>query len=80
MVVCVVGTLISKVHGNQLGADMSKPFDLEKMQNDLNDFLKKKYGNDVSVSIGANIVPLDKLNEKQKDLESGNDGKEELKQ
>ena len=63
-----------------MGADMSKPFDLEKMQNDLNAFLKKKYGNDVSVSIGANIVPLDKLNEKQKDLESGNDGKEEPKQ
>ena len=49
------------------------------MQEGLNKFLQEKYGKDVQVSIGANIVPLNKLNEKQKEIESGIH-KEETKQ
>ena len=60
--------------GNRLGADMT--MDLEKMQRELNAFLQEKYGKDVKVNIGADIVPLDELNEKQKEIESGKDKKE----
>jgi hypothetical protein len=68
------------VHLNQLGADMNKKIDLEKMQAELNAYLKQKYGKDVNVSIGANIVSLDKLDEKIKELDSGIDSVQETKQ
>jgi hypothetical protein len=57
-----------------------KEIDLGKMQEDLNAFLKQQFGNGVSVSIGANIVPLDKLDEKQKQIEGGIDNVQETKQ
>jgi hypothetical protein len=66
--------------GNQLGADMNKKIDLEKMQAELNAYLKQKYGKDVNVSIGANIVSLDKLDEKIKELDGGIDSVQETKQ
>ena len=53
--------------------------DIKKMHRDLNAFLQEKYGKDVKVNIGADIVPLDKLNEKQKEIESGKQ-KKEIKQ
>lgn len=56
-----------------------KKMDLGKMQEGLNDFLKKKYGDDVSVSIGANIITNDKLNEKQKEIDRGIDKQEGTK-
>lgn len=57
-----------------------KNFDIEKMQAGLNAFLKEKYGDSVSVTIGANIIPADKLEQKVKDLQNGIDSKEETKQ
>lgn len=78
--VCAAGILIPKDHLNQSDADMNKKIDLEKMQAELNAYLKQKYGKDVNVSIGANIVPLDKLDEKIKELDSGIDNVQETKQ
>lgn len=43
--------------------------DMEKMQKDLNAFLQKKYGKDVNVSISARLVPLDKLDILQKEVD-----------
>lgn len=59
---------------------MNKKIDLEKMQADLNAYLKQKYGQDVNVSIGANIVPLDELAKKIKDLNEGIDNVQGTKQ
>jgi hypothetical protein len=57
-----------------------KEIDLGKMQEELNAFLKKQFGDGVNVSIGANIIPTDKLNEKQKEIESGTHKQEGTKQ
>lgn len=59
---------------------MNKKIDLEKMQAELNAYLKQKYGQDVNVSIGANIVPLDELDKKIKDLNEGIDNVQGTKQ
>lgn len=59
---------------------MNKKIDLKKMQADLNAYLKQKYGQDVNVSIGANIVPLDELDKKIKDLNEGIDNVQGTKQ
>lgn len=57
-----------------------KSLDLGKMQEELNEFLKKQYGDNVRVSVGANIIPAEKLNEKQKEIESGFEHKKGTKQ